>query len=68
MHFVLMDNATSHCFVDFANTIRLKVKKGSNTLVLGNDDQVPTEEQIDDKIEQYQSQITSYKYKWLEVG
>ena len=52
MHFVLMDTATSHCFVSYANTIGLKVKKGNNTLVLGNGDQVPIDGHINDKIKQ----------------
>ena len=43
--YVLMDSVASHCFVsyDFAKTFGLKVKRSSNTLVLGNGDEVPTE-------------------------
>ena len=59
---VLMDSAASHCFVDFgfAKTFRLKVKKGNNTLVLGNGDEVQMDGKIEVhvKIQQYQSQIT----------
>jgi hypothetical protein len=56
---VLMDSAASHCFVSsgFAKTFGLKVKMGSNTLVLGNGDEVPTDGHIKVhvKIQQYQS-------------
>ena len=59
---VLMDSAASHCFVSsiFANTFGLGVKNGSNTLVLGNGDEVPTNGHIKVhvKIQQYHSQIT----------
>ena len=59
---VLMDSAASHCFVSyvFTNTFGLRVKNGSNTLVLGNGDEVPTDGHIKVhvKIQQYQSQIT----------
>jgi hypothetical protein len=58
---VLMDSAASHCFVSssFAKTFGLKVKIGSNTLVLGNGDEVPTDRHIKVhvKIQRYQSQI-----------
>ena len=42
----------------FANTFRLKVKKGSNTFVLGNGNKVPTigHIKVHVKIQQYQSQ------------
>ena len=42
---ILMDSGASHCFVSFgfAKTFGLKVKKNSNTLVLGNGDEVPTD-------------------------
>ena len=59
---VLMDSATSHCFVSFVftNTFGLKVKNGNNTLVLGNGDEVPTDGyiKIHVKIQYYHSQIT----------
>jgi hypothetical protein len=44
----LMDSAASHCFLGFgfAKTFMLKVKRGSNTLVLGNGDEVPTDGHI----------------------
>ena len=39
--FVLMNSATSHCFVSyvFPNTFGLKLNKGNNNFILGN--QVP---------------------------
>ena len=59
---VLMDSVTSHCFVsfDFANTFGSRVKNGSNTMVLGNGDEIPIDGHIKVhvKIHQYQSQIT----------
>ena len=58
---VLMNDVASHCFVSFAfaNTFGLQVKKGSSTLVLGNDDQVPTggHVKVHVKIQKYHSQI-----------
>ena len=44
----------------FTNTFGLKAKNGSNTLVLGNGDEVLTNGHIEVhvKIQQYQSQIT----------
>lgn len=45
---VLMNSVASRWFVgfSFAKTFGLKVKEGSSTLVLGNDDQVHTDMHI----------------------
>ena len=62
--YVIMDSATSHCFVGFAfaNTLGLK---GSNTLVLGNGDEVPMDKHIKlhVKIQQYHSQDNCLLFK-----
>lgn len=57
--YILMGNVASHCYVSsaFANTFGLKIKKGINTMVLGNCDQVPIggHIKVHVKIQQYYS-------------
>ena len=57
-----MDSVASCCFVSYAfgNTFELRVKKGSNVLVLGNGDQVPMDGHIKVhvRIQEYHSQIS----------
>jgi hypothetical protein len=67
-----MDSVASRCFVSyaFANTFKLKVKKGNNAMVSGNGDQVPMDNHIKVhvRIQEFHSQINCLVSKLNDVN